>query len=78
MTKPYLIITDWENDAPTRGLCSACPDVRFNTPAQTGKASISQRLLNEMYEKHSKLVHPRNEAGQFGAPVGRTAVAQGR
>jgi len=57
MNKPQLLITQKIGKVPVRAICSACPDVIFDTGAKLGKSEDHQRKLEKLFSEHFKKAH---------------------
>ena len=62
--KPQLRVTANAGNVPVRGICSACPNVVFDTGARVGKREDHERKLNELFAEHFKKNHGRENKGE--------------
>ena len=62
--KPQLLITAKIRNVPVRGICSACPDIVFDTGSKVGKRKEHERKLNALFSQHLKEKHARENDGR--------------
>jgi hypothetical protein len=63
MKKPELVIRAAPSGEPLlRGFCSSCPDVTFFF---VGDIEENRRLMQQMFDKHFKTVHLREDHNSF-------------